>query len=193
MERFGHITEWLRHRGKPAASHTWTTRWVHLFAAALLLFAAVMNGDVTGALFSPSAMNFEVYTGIAVGAVYGFLWFWIRGKGGGSRLPEDAPWWEKRLAGIVHFGLYASIAAILVTGFAMAYLAPSDVVVGVARRQIVDMTRRFSFIRETHEFASGLLGWLFGLHFCGAIWHRIIRKDGVLQSILPFRSKSTAS
>jgi cytochrome b561 len=177
----------FQHRGDSARPHTWTTRWVHWAAAALLLFAAVTNGDVTGALFNPGAMRFEVYVGIAMAVFYGFLWLWAKGPGGGSRLPAKAPGWERLLAKIVHYGIYLSIAAILLTGFAMAFLAPSDLVVNAAAEQIVSMFDRFSFARDAHEFAAGLLGWLFGAHFAGALWHWFVRRDGVMQamSVLP--------
>lgn len=177
------LTQPFQHRSESAERHSWTTRWVHWLAAALLLFAAVTNGDVTGALFSPGAMRFEVYVGVVVAAFYGFLWLWTKGPGGGSRLPQTAPAWERRLSKVVHYGIYLSIAAILLTGFAMAYLAPTDLVVNAAAERIVDMSWQFSFARDAHEFASGLLGWLFGAHFAGALWHWIVRRDGVMQAI----------
>jgi cytochrome b561 len=170
-----------------ATRHTWATRWVHWAAAALLLFAFVTNGDVTGALFSPSAMQFEVYVGLIMAAFYGFLWLWMRGPGGGTRLPSQAPGWERLLSKIVHHGIYISIAAILLTGFAMAYLAPTDLVVNASAERIVDMSWRFSLARNAHEFFAGLLGWLFGAHFAGALWHWYVRRDGVMQSISPLK------
>ena len=46
-------------------------------------------------------------------------------------------------------------------------------------------TARFELARETHECAAGLLGWLFDPHDMGALWHRVARRDGVLEAILP--------
>lgn len=179
----------FQHTGDMARSHTWATKWVHWVAAALLLFAVVTNGDVTGALFNPNAMQFEVYVGIAMAVFYGFLWLWTKGPGGGTRLPAKAPGWERLLAKIVHYGIYLSIVSILLTGFAMAYLAPTDLVVNAPAEQILDMSGRFSFARDAHEFAAGLLGWLFAAHLAGALWHLFVRRDGVMQaiSVLPGR------
>lgn len=181
-----------RHDGAMANKHTWVTKWVHWLAAALLLFAVITNGDVTGALFRPSAMQFEVYVGLAMSVCYGFLWLWSRGPGGGTRLPLTAPKWESLLSRGVHTGLYLSIAAILLTGFAMAYLAPTDLIVNGPAEQILDMTSRFSFARDAHEFFAGLLGWLFAAHFAGALWHWFVRRDGVMESIYLWRSKKNA-
>lgn len=160
---------------------------MHWVAAALLLFAVVTNGDVTGALFSPAAMRFETMIGLIRAAFYGGLWLWVRGPGGGTRLPERAPRWEKRLAGLVHSGIYLWIAAIHLTGFAMADLAPTDLVVNAPAARIISMSSRFFMARDVHEFSAGLLGWLFGAHLTGAIWHLIMRQDGVTQAIAPDR------
>jgi cytochrome b561 len=183
MQKLKAIADALAHGGAHAKAHTWATKWVHWAAAGFLAFGAIANGDVTDALFSPAAMHTEVYAGIAIAALYGYLWFWVRGSGGGSRLPGEAPRWERMLAKIVHMTIYGSIAAVLLTGFGMAYLAPTDLVVDAAAHRILDMTPTFSFIRETHEFVAGVLGVAFGLHLTGALWHRIVRRDGVMQSI----------
>jgi cytochrome b561 len=183
LETINHIAGEMRHKGEQAKAHSWSTKWVHWAAAGLLAFGAIANGDVTGALFSPAAMQTEVFVGIGIAALYGYLWFWVRGPGGGSRLPSDAPRWERMLAKIVHLTIYGSIAAVLASGFGMAWLAPTDLVVDAKAHRILDMTSTFSFIRDFHEFTSGVLGWAFGLHLCGALWHRIVRRDGVMQSI----------
>ena len=128
-------------------------------------------------------MQFEVYVGLAMAIFYGFLWLWTRGPGGGTGLPVQAPGWEKLLSKIVDYGICLSIAAILLTGFAKAYLAPTDRVVNAAAERILDMTARFSFARDAHEFAAGLLGWWFGAHFAAALWHWFVRRDGVMRAI----------
>ena len=177
----------LRHDGTRAVGHHWATRWVHGAAAALLAFAAIENGDVTGALTNPDAMRFEVAVGLAVTVAYGALWLIARGPGGGSRMPADATRWERWLAALVHQGIYLAIAGVLLTGFGMGWLASGDVVVNAAGTRVVDLTSRFSLIRDTHEVMAGLLGWLFAAHLAGALWHRLVRGDGVLGSISPFR------
>ncbi|MBP1807008.1 cytochrome b [Rubellimicrobium aerolatum] len=173
----------LRHQGPEAPAHHWATKWVHWVAAALLVFAYVSNGDVTGALRDPSAMRFEVWVGIAVTVAYGALWLLVRSASKGSRLPAEAPWWERLLAGLVHKGIYLSIAAVILTGFAMAWLAPSDVTVIGPGFFGIQTTTRFALARDLHEFMAELLGWLFAAHFVGALWHRVVRHDGVLRSI----------
>ncbi len=99
------------------------------------------------------------------------------------RLPKEATAWERRLAAVVHNRIYLLLTAILVTGFGMARLAPTDTVVNTGAERILDMTARFSFARDAHEFFAGLFGWLFGAHLISALWHRFARRDGLMQPI----------
>lgn len=177
------LTAVMKHKGVEAAPHTWLTRWVHWTAAGLLVFAAIANGKATDALFRPAAMQTEVFVGVGIAALFGFLWFWVRGPGGGSRLPADAPGWERKLAKLVHLTIYGAIAAVLLTGFGMAWLAPTSLAVDVPAHRILSMTLAFSVTRRLHEFAFGVLVLAFALHLCGALWHRVVRRDGVMQSI----------
>ena len=110
----------MRSIGTPATGHSWITKWVHWLAITLLAFAAIRNGDAAGALFHPAALHQEVYVGLVLTALYVFLWFWVRGPDGGTRLPVEAPWWEQRLSRLVHVCIYVAIGAILLSGFAMA-------------------------------------------------------------------------
>ncbi len=183
MQKAAEILGSMKHNGDQATGHTWSTKWVHWLAGGFLAYAGIINGKVVDALFSPSAMQTETIIGAVLAALYLYLWFWVRGLGGGSRLPNDAPRWERQLAKLVYMALYASIAAVLLSGFAMVYLAPTDVIVAAPIHQILHMTSRFAYIRVFHEFASGVLALAFGLHFVGALWHRIVRRDGVMQSI----------
>ena len=182
----------LRHEGAAATGHPWATKWVHWAAAALLAFAAIDNGDVTGALTNPGAMRFEVGVGLAVAVAYGALWLIARGPGGGTRLPVTAPRWERLLALLVHRGTYLAIAGVLLTGFGMGWLASGDLAVNAAGTRVMHMTTRFALLRDAHEVAAGLLGWLFAAHLAGALWHWLVRRDGVARSISPVHRAGAA-
>ena len=115
------------------------------------------------------------------------MWFWVRGPDGGTRLPKDAPWWEQRLSRLVHVSIYLAIGAILLSGFAMAYFAAADVVVDAKAEIVLTMSPRFSFLRSAHLVGLAILGRLLALHLVGALWHRFVRHDGVMQSISLFK------
>lgn len=187
MQKLQEIFTKLRYVGIPAAGHSWLTRWVHWLAITLLIFAAVKNGDASGALFHPAVLHQEVYVGLVLSALYGFLWFWVRGPDDGTRLPADAPWWEKRLSRLVHVCIYVAVGAILLSGFAMAYFAASDVVIDAKAEVVLTMSPRFSYLRFVHLAGLLILARLLALHLVGALWHRLVRRDGVMQSISLFR------
>jgi hypothetical protein len=42
---------------------------------------------------------------------------------------------------------------------------------------------RYDVIRDFHSGVANILAFAFGLHIVGALWHRIVRRDGVMQSI----------
>ena len=78
-----------------AKPHGAVAKALHWGTAGMLLYAYIRNGDVTGALDSPSAMNREIMFGLAAGALFAGRFFWMRDLNGGpSRLPSDAPRWE---------------------------------------------------------------------------------------------------
>lgn len=183
MQKLQKLLAKMRYVGTPATAHSWVTKWVHWVAIALLIFAAVKNGDASGALFHPAVLHQEVYVGLVLTALYVFLWFWVRGPDGGTRLPKGAPWWEQRLSRLVHVSIYLAIGAILLSGFAMAYFAASDVVVDAKAEVVLTMSPRFSFLRGVHLVGLAILARLLVLHLVGALWHRLVRHDGVMQSI----------
>ena len=187
MLRLQNLLTKMRYVGTPAAGHSWVTKWVHWSAIALLIFAAVKNGDASGALFHPAVMQQEVYVGLVLTGLYVFLWFWVRGPDGGTRLPITAPWWEQRLSRLVHVCIYVAIGAILFSGFAMAYFAASDVVVDARAEVVLNMSSRFSLLRGVHLAGLVILARLLALHLIGALWHRFVRHDGVMQSISLFK------
>lgn len=187
MLRLQNMLAKLRYSGTPAKAHGRVTKWVHWFAITLLIFAAIKNGDASGALFHPAVLHQEVYVGLVLTGLYVFLWFWVRGPDGGTRLPVAAPWWEQRLSRLVHVCIYGAIGTILLSGFAMAYFAASDVAVDAKAEVVLTMSPRFAFVRFVHLAGLVILARLLALHLMGALWHRLVRHDGVMQSISLFR------
>src|SRR6185295_17535506 len=119
------MSEGLRHMGATARPHGTVTRVFHWLGGALLVFAFIENGEETRVLFNPEAMRRDVILGAIVGLVFLVRPIWVYLFRGGSRLPTDAPRWEKAVTWISHLSIYGSLAAVLASGFLIAYLAPS--------------------------------------------------------------------
>ena len=91
---------------------------------------------------------------------------------------------ERRLAHIVHFGLYAVLIAFVVTGYVAASAETRNALVapvglGFARSDTGEA------LLETHYALKWALLALFALHIAGALKHTLIDRDTTLSRMLP--------
>ena len=154
-----------------ARPHGWAAKLLHWSTAALLLFAFIDNGDVTNALRDPAAMAFEARVGIVVLAAFALRYAWMHlFNKGASRLPATAPQWERLASRLAHHSLYLCVAAIVATGL----------LIPVAQSHAPNLIRAAS---DLHEFFAGLTLLVIGAHVAAALWHKLVRRDGVWESI----------
>ncbi len=155
-----------------AKPHGVVAKILHWGTAALLLFAYLDNGDVTDALTNPAAMRMEAYLGLGVAAAFVLRFLWMaRCNNGASRLPETAPKWEHVLSRLAHYALYLAVLAIVATGL----LIPATQSWGGS--VLLDAATNL------HEFVTSATLFLIGAHIAAALWHRLVRRDGVWESI----------
>ena len=176
------IFEGLRHRGRSAAPHGHVTRVFHWLGGALLAYAFVENGEATRVLFNPAAMRRDVILGAIIGLVFLARPIWVYLFRGGSRLPAGAPRWEKALTSISQCSIYATLAAVLASGFLIAYLAPESHIFRARRRIRTDNPLLAGTIRF-HVGVSDLLLLLIYAHVAFAFWHWFFREDGLWESM----------
>lgn len=174
--------EGLRHHGRSASSHGHTTRAFHWFGGALLAYAFIENGEATRVLFNPAAMRRDVILGAVIGLVFIARPIWVYLFRGGSRLPTDAPQWEKAVTLFSQLSIYGSLAAVLVSGFLIAYLAPESQIFRARRRIRTDNPLLSSTIRF-HVGVSDFLLFLIYAHIAFALWHWFFREDGLWESM----------
>lgn len=176
------IFESVRHRGRSAAPHGSATRAFHWFGGALLAYAFIENGEATRVLFNPAAMRRDVILGAVIGLVFLARPIWVYLLRGGSRLPTDAPRWEKAVTSISQFSIYGSLAAVLASGFLIAYLAPESHIFRARRRIRTDNPLLAGTIRF-HVGISDFLLFLIYAHIAFAFWHWFFREDGLWESM----------
>jgi len=102
--------------------------------------------------------------------------------------PATMPVVEQWLARITHWGLYVLIFAMPLSGWLWSSAAGRGVPwfgLFTFPALMGENERLGDFFHETHE----LLAWvLFGFalfHILAALWHAVVKKDGVLQRMLP--------
>ena len=97
--------------------------------------------------------------------------------------------WEKILAKIIHFLLYACLFAMPLSGWAMSSAKGFSVSVfgWFTLPNIVGEDKELGhLLRESHEYIAWVLIACIVLHFGGAMKHHFIDKDSTLRRMIPF-------
>lgn len=170
-------------RGPPARRHNVTTRLLHWLVGGLLVYGLVFPAD-GAALSDPFALRTEVVFALTLAILFLIRFLGAATVGGGSRLPADASAWEHMLSRMVHYGIYAAVPAITITGLIIALTADAaHTAFGFAVPASAVILPQ-GVLLDVHEaLATGLI-FLIGLHVAGAVWHWIVRRDGAWHSML---------
>lgn len=156
-----------------AQRHGFVTKGIHWVSAALLGFGYLKGLDNVNQLADPALLQFEVTFALILGGLFLVRLLWTKAIAGSTRLPEDAPRWEQKASGLVHAGLYAGVFAIVLSGLGIAVGYSVPVLGGLFLAAMLG----------AHEIALVALPLLLLAHIAGALWHKLIRRDGVLESM----------
>lgn len=162
---------------RPAPSrvkpHGFVTRSIHWLSILMIVYGYTKGLDRVGQLADPALFWSEVVFASALGLLFAIRLFWTQKIAGATRLPHEAPSWEHFLSRTVHFGLYGSVFTIVGTGLAIAYAYASPL---PGRLSIDAMV-------FAYEAALTVLPALILIYIAGALWHKVIRRDGVLETM----------
>jgi cytochrome b561 len=92
-----------------------------------------------------------------------------------SSLPDSTPKSQLLAARVVHYGMYACLALIPLTGLLIGLL----LWLGFEDGFLINIAV------EAHGLSVSVIYWLIGLHILAAIFHRL-KNDGVWSSMVPF-------
>ncbi len=112
----------------------------------------------------------------------------VRLRYGAPALPQDLPRWQQHAAQVSHILLYVLMLAMPLVGWAMLSAGgyPVSLGGGVVLPHIVPQSRSlYAFLRSAHTDLALLLFASFLMHFAAALFHALIRRDGVLRSMRP--------
>ncbi len=186
------MTEVIETQEAPAAA---TNRYgvpailLHWTSVALIVFVGAL-GLCFGLIPRSSRLfwiNIHAVVGLAVLilAVLRIVW---RLRHGAPDYPEGTPALTRRLSGPAHWLLYALMVVLPLVGI-VAYVWHARVFdfglfkvnFGIASNKPV-----YEAAEEIHEFLAFSLFGLAGLHGLAALWHRFVRKDGLMERMLPW-------
>ncbi|WP_166359402.1 cytochrome b [Pseudomonas akapageensis] len=105
-------------------------------------------------------------------------------------LPADMPGWQALAAKLSHYLLYALMLMLPLVGWAMLSAAGDPIMLGSAVQLpsiLPANATSFAVLRKAHRYLAYLLFLTVLLHLAAALFHGLIRRDGVLESMLKGR------
>jgi cytochrome b561 len=103
--------------------------------------------------------------------------------------PPPMPAWQRLAAGLTHWGMYAVLFALPLTGWMMSSAANYPVSWwGLIQLPdlVVPSESLEEILHEVHEVLAGTLLFLAALHVAAALKHQFIDRDGLMRRMLPW-------
>lgn len=149
-------------------------KFMHWGFVLLFIYGLLKQIDELNQLEDKALLQFEVIfaTVFVLLLLIRFIYMKTTQK---SSLPDSTPKSQLLAARVVHYGMYACLALIPLTGLLIGLLFWLGFEDGFLINAVV----------EVHEFSVSVIYWLIGLHILAAIFHRL-KNDGVWSSMVPF-------
>jgi len=149
-------------------------KFMHWGFVLLFIYGLLKQIDELNQLENKALLQFEVIfaTVFVLLLLIRFIYMKTTQK---SSLPDSTSKSQLLAARVVHYGMYACLALIPLTGLLIGLLFWLGFEDGFLINTVV----------EVHEFSVSVIYWLIGLHILAAIFHRL-KNDGVWSSMVPF-------
>ena len=164
-----------------------------------LVFALVAVQVPIGFIMSYRGNKTDTWDGMTNGLysthkAIGFLLLWLVVIRLAYRLTKGAPadeptleWWQKAASHLTHWGLYGLLVAIPMLGWLGVSLYDARSIFGLFSLPALAAknTDASNLVFALHFYAAMLLAAMVMAHIGAALYHHLIRKDGVLRRMLP--------
>jgi cytochrome b561 len=158
--------------------------WTMAVLVLAMLFIGVAMVSTVGSAY-PALLKLHRPIGIAI-LVLAVLRLIVRLATGAPPLPRNLPPVQKLAAKASHVFLYAAMIGMPLIGWGMLSAGGYPVVLtkGLVLPPILPHDLRlFAVLRMAHTIVALLFFALILLHLAAALMHRLVRRDGVLQSM----------
>lgn len=145
---------------------------LHWGFAALFIYGIVKQVDDVSQLEDAAFLRFEMVFAVVFLILLAGRFAYMKARHV-SALPADTPVWQRRAASLVHHGMYASLAAIALSGILVGILYGA----GFTSGWLLEMATDF------HGLTVSLAYWLIGIHVAAALYHRWLN-DGVWSAMV---------
>lgn len=162
--------------------------WAVAVLIALMLIIGFTMGDMENGPDKFRLYGLHKSLGITVLALAALRLMW-RFFDKPPPLPDSMPRNQKMAAGLAHWGLYALLFAMPLSGWLLSSAAGFTVsLFGLfTLPDLVSANKMLrEFMEETHETVATLIIALVCVHAAAALWHHFYHRDTVLRRMLPF-------
>ncbi|MEL6596594.1 MAG: cytochrome b [Pseudomonadota bacterium] len=109
-------------------------------------------------------------------------------------LPADIPEWQHRIAGLSHLGLYSLLLLMPIAGYVRVRAGgfPIESLDALGVPSLVPRSDALAEVAKTiHYFGGFAIAGLIAMHIGAALYHGVVRKDGVFSRMWPPFGRST--
>ncbi|HAT33842.1 MAG TPA: cytochrome B [Janthinobacterium sp.] len=114
----------------------------------------------------------------------------VRLSGQAPSILPPPPRWQRRMAGLLHFALYALMIAMPILGWYLLSAAGKPIpFFGLEVTPLLAKDKALAGqIKEVHETLAAVGYYLIGAHAAAALFHHYVQRDNTLRRMLPFRT-----
>lgn len=119
--------------------------------------------------------------------LFRFIWTTINLK---PKLPGDTLWWQRVLERVIHYLIYLALILMPLSGWIMSSAAGKAPILGSLIIKLpMDLNKpRAHLFLDVHFWLAIVIIVLISIHIAAALFHYAIKKDNILQRILPTKS-----
>ncbi len=106
--------------------------------------------------------------------------------------PEHLPHWQQKVAGLTHWALYALLVVMPVSGYVRVRAGgfPIEVLDAMGVPALVPRSDALAEVaKSVHFYAGWAIAALVAMHIGAALYHGVIKRDGVLERMLPRKAR----
>ena len=178
---------------RPIDMFVWPARLLHWLMAAMILAMLFIGVGMVASVSERHDWLVRVHKplGIAI-LLLAVVRLAVRLRHPPPPLPADLPMLQKLAAHASHWLLYALMIAMPLVGWAMLSAGGYPVMLGASLRLpaiLPASATAFAIMRHLHSWLALLLFLTFLAHLAAALYHGLIRRDGVLASMLGGRRR----
>jgi len=168
-------------------------RVVHWLMAALILFMLLIGVAMVSTVSSLHALLVSIHKPLGLMIMVLVLArLWLRFCTAVPALPHSIPGWQRAMAHLSHWALYAMMLAQPLIGWAMLSAAGYPVTLGggLVLPPIVPINNgSYALLRSLHSIVALLLFLTIMVHLAAALLHVLILRDGVFASMAGKRKR----